>query len=206
MRVLVAVSALLVLGMSVPGCSGERDVLSFADDDLCEWVTEAEVAEFVAAEFDWDGTATEVEAVDDPTVACRWELSSADGTGGSVLVIDGGQSEDFDGNRFDYDAMMKAQGVLDYQGPVCVGDFVVGHPALSDGAVVSNWGFGQFAFGTPSVTEWLLLYLDVPGRTSAEDWTSCEGSITTGGVASEDYEPRYFAVADHFLRELGWVS
>ncbi len=129
----------------------------------------------------------------------------ADGTSGSVLVIDGGQSEDFDGNRFDYDAIMEAQGVLDYRGPVCVGDFVVGHPALSDGVVVFNGGFGQFAFGLPPGTEWLLLYLDVPGRTDEDDWTSCEGSITTGGVASEDYEPRFFAVADRFLRELGWV-
>ena len=34
-------------------------MFSFADDDLCAWVSEPEVAEFLAAEFDWDGIATE---------------------------------------------------------------------------------------------------------------------------------------------------
>jgi hypothetical protein len=48
--------------------------------------------------------------------------------------------------------------------------------------------------------------LDVPGRAEILDWTSCEGSGTTGGVASDDYEARLFAVADHFLEELGWLS
>ena len=66
-----------------------------------------------------------------------------------------------------------------------------------------NGGFGQFAFAAPPDTEWLLLSLDVPGRTG-DDWTSCDGP--TGGVASEDYEPRFFFVADHFLEELGWLS
>ena len=177
-------------------------VFSFTDDDLCEWVTEDEVAEFVAAEFDWEGMAAEVEA--DPTVACQWELSSADGTSGSVRVHDGGLSKGFGGNRFDYDAVMKSRGVLDYQGPVCVGEFVVDHPALSDGVVVHNGAIGQFAFGVPPDTEWLLLCLDVPGRTS-DDWTSCDDG-TTGGVASEDYEARFFAVVDQFLEELGWLS
>ena len=183
--------------------TGAIEVFSFSEHDLCKWVSAAEVAEFVAAEFDWEGMAAEVGAVYDPTVACQWELSSADGTSGSVRVHDGGLSEGFDGNRFDYDAVMKARGVLDYQGPVCIGEFVVDHPALSDGVVVFNGGFGQFAFGVPPDTEWLLLDLDVPGRTS-DDWTSCEG--TTGGVASEDYGVRFFAVVDQFLEELGWLS
>jgi hypothetical protein len=178
----------------VPGCSSEPDVFSFADDDLCEWVTEAEVAEFVAAEFDWDGTATEVEGVAD--FWCRWELSSADGTSGSVTVSDGGQLLDFDGNRFDYDATMEAQGVLDYtKGSDTIGEFVAGHPSLSDGAVVFNGGFGQFMFGVPPSTEWIQLWIELgdllPARTR-DDWDS--------------YELRFFAVADHFLQELGWVS
>ena len=72
--------------------------------------------------------------------------------------------------------------------------------------MVFNGAFGQFAFGVPPETDWLLLNLDVPGRTDDDNWTSCEGSITTGGVATEDYETRFFAVADRFLQELGWVS
>jgi hypothetical protein len=155
----------------------------------------------VAAEFDWNGTATKVNEYED--AAGHWELSSADGPSGSVIVADGGLSKGFDANPYNIDLEMERQGVLDYQGPVCVGDFVAGHPALSDGVVVHNGGFGNFTFAAPPDTEWLQLHLDVPGRTD-DDWTSCEGSITTGGVASEDYEPRLFAVADHFLEELGW--
>ncbi|MBT8240580.1 MAG: hypothetical protein KJN63_05075 [Acidimicrobiia bacterium] len=186
-----------------PDVGGDDEpVFSFAEHDLSEWVSEDEVAEFVAAEFDWNGTATKVNGYED--AAGHWELSSADGPSGSVIVVDGGLSEDFDGNPYNFDLRMERQGALDYQGPVCVGDFVAGHPALSDGVVVHNGGFGQFTFAVPPDTEWLLLFLDVPGRTD-DDWTSCEGSITTGGVASEDYEPRFFAVADHFLEELGWL-
>lgn len=51
----------------------------------------------------------------------------------------------------------------------------------------------------------MLLNLDALGGT-ADDWTSCEGSITTGGAAADDYEQRFFAVAEHFLEELVWLS
>ena len=51
-----AVGVGIALVVSGCGCtdddSGAAAVFSFATDDLCEWVSEAEVAEFVAAEFD----------------------------------------------------------------------------------------------------------------------------------------------------------
>lgn len=209
-RALVPAAALVLGGGWLVACDGDGEeaaggagAFSFADDDLCQWVSEAEVAEFVAAEFDWDGTARELSNKEG--AACQWELSSQDGTIGAVSVRDGALSEDFDGNPVDFDEGMEAEGTLDYRGPVCIGEFVTGHPALSDGVVVHNGGFGQFFFAVPPDTSWLLLSLDVPGQ-PGDDWTSCEGGITTGGVVSEHFEPRFFAVANHFLDELGWLS
>jgi hypothetical protein len=157
---------------------------------VCEWVSDAEVAEFVAAEFDWDGTATQAEPF--PAEACRWELSGADDPSGYVFVSDTGQWEYFSGRPYDLDAVMEAEGVVDYQGePVGIGQFVAAHPALSDGVVVHNGGFGQYAFAVPPDTEWLQLGLEVPGADPP---------------GSEDYEDQYFAVVDHFLEDLGWLS
>ena len=198
MRKLLAIVALGAFALVLSACSGreEKAVFSFAaGDDLCEWIADAEVTEFVAAEFDWDGTATNAGPYDGE--ACRWELSSPDDESGSLWVSDGGQWEDFGGKPYDQDAVMKVEGVLDYQGgPVGIGEFVAGHPALSDGVVVHNGGFGQFAFAVPPDTEWLQLGLAVPGLerdlASLKEW--------------EEYEVRFFAVVDHFLEELGWVA
>ena len=93
------VSALLFGGLVVTACSSdgssgeerseasqadtEAAVFSFADDDLCERVSEADVAEWVAAEFDWDGTAEEVGSTS-AEIACEWTLQSA---GGDLSLI-----------------------------------------------------------------------------------------------------------------------
>lgn len=177
------------------GGDGGNDVFSFAEHDLCEWVSEADVAEWVAAEFDWEGTATEVASTDE-FVACEWTLASGETDDGAVIAGDATLWRDFDDNVYDFAARMAREGVTEYpppEGRVGIGAWVVGHPAVSDGVVVHNGGFGQFAFGVPP-GPWLQLsdplHADV-------DWDD--------GVASAEYEARYFAVADHFLRELGWV-
>lgn len=167
---------------------GEQTVFRFADDDLCEWISEAEVAEFVAAEFDWDGTASELTR---PSRAgCEWGLSG--GEGGEVIAEDAALWTDFDGNPIDLNEDYQAQGVVAHEDSSegYIGVFVAGHPALSDGAVVLNGGFGQFAFGVPPRTEWVALSLSVPGE---DHW-------------DEQYEAQFFAVADHFLEQLGWLS
>lgn len=190
----VVVGTALVLG----ACGGDDDggdsveAFSFETDDMCEWVSETELADWVAAEFDWDGTAT-VTAATDEAAACQWKLESADTADGVVIAGDAARWRDFDNNLYDPDERMTEAGVVEYQEPVEIGAWVVGHPAVSDGVVVHNGGFGQFAFGVP------------PGRWL---WVSAlvyDSSDWDDGVAGEEYEARYFAVADRFLGALGWV-
>ena len=174
----------------------EMAVFSFADDDLCEWVSEEDVAEWVGAEFDWDGTVVEVGSTS-AQVACEWTLQ---GTGGIDVVVtagDGALWRDFGGNAYDFDARMRQAGLTEYPPPagvVEIGAWVVGHPAVADGVVVHNGGFGQFAFGVPP-GPWLQVSI------LSEDWDQGWDA----GAASEVYEARYFALADRFLQELGWV-
>ena len=72
---------------------------------------------------------------------------------------------------------------------------VAGHPAVSDDVVVHNGVFGQFAFGVPP-GPWLRV--SIYTEDGDENWDN--------GVAYEEYEAHYFALADRFLQELGWVS
>jgi len=180
-----------------PASAGSiEEAFSFADDDLCDWVPEAEVAEWVAAEFDWDATATEVQTIDSAD-GCEWTLASADGEDLVVAVSDASPWQDFGGNSYDFNARMAEAGVTEYlppRGSVEIGAWVVGHPAVSDGVVVHNGGFGQFAFGVPP-GPWLQVSLS---NLSDEAWDE--------GLAYEQYEGHYFAVADRFLQALDWVS
>ncbi len=178
------------LGESVPNSSIEA--FSFAEHDLCESVSADRVAEWVATEFGSTGTATPMQA----TAGCEWTVERTDADDVVVSGSDASLWQDFGGNSYDFAARMVADGVTEYPpsgGSVEIGAWVVGHPSLSDDVVVHNGGFGQFAFGTPPGP-----WLQVSIRGVAADWDD--------GVASEEYEAHYFAVADHFLRELGWVS
>ncbi len=175
----------------------QADVFSFADDDLCEWVSEAEIAEWVAAEFDLDGTASEV-GTTDAVVACEWTIESTDGEEAVVTAGDAALWRGFDGDIYDFTARMADAGVIEYpppQGSVEIGGWVVGHPAVSDDVVVHNGGFGRFAFGVPP-GPWLQV--SIYTEDGDENWDK--------GVAYEEYEAHYFALVDRFLRELGWVS
>lgn len=179
---------LCTVAMIAPSCSGDDDVetFTFADDDLCEWVSEVEVAEFVAAEFDWDGTA--VVATVEPDL-CEWTLSNAPGDTGSVTAGNAATTwRDFDGAPYDFSQLE----VIDIDGEVGtleIGAVVSGHPSLSDGVVVHNGGFGQFAFWVPSHGEYLSLAVSVDD-----------------GFWDQDHEARFFSVADLFMQELGWLS
>lgn len=201
MRVRAPMLAGAILLVPAAACGGNGDdVFSFADDDLCEWVSEDEVAEWVASEFDWRGTASAARtggAADDG--ACEWHLSSTEeGRESSwVGVEDAAQWRDFDENPYDFGARMTQSGVTAYPPPdghVEIGAWVIGHPSLTEGVVVHNGGFGMYAFGVPPgpyLQVSTLLY-------DSEDWDE--------GAAIADYEARFFAVADHFLQELGWSS
>ena len=183
------VVAVAALALAAAACSGDdtsEAAFSFESDDLCGRVSEDEVADMVAAEFDWDGAAAEVEAGPSD---CEWELTGPDR--GTVLAEDATGWRDFDDNPIDLNRNYQAEGATEYDGDqVEIGEFVIDHPALSEDVVVLNGGFGQFAFGVPPNPEWLALTVLVPG---VEDW-------------DDDYENRFFAVADRFLNELGWTQ
>ena len=190
--------ALVVSVMLVAGCSDDANdrAFSFAEHDLCDWVPEAEVVEWVAAESDWDATATEVQTID-MAAGCEWTLASAGGKDLVVTVSDASLWQDFSGNSYDFNARTAGAGVTEYspsRNSVEIGAWVVGHPAVSDGVVVHNGGFGQFAFGVPP-GPWLQVSIS---GLSDEAWDD--------GVASEEYEAHYFTVADRFLHALDWVS
>ena len=166
------------------GPTGQVEAFSFAADDLCEWVTQEEIAGFIAAAFDWDGTL-----VEQPTQGpdnSAWELVG-NGSGG-VSVYDAGQWETFGGNPVDWGAEDIVEFSDDDPDYVEIGATVSGHPALSDGVVVHNGAFGQYAFWVPPRPEYLAFSLDVPG------------------VDNMFEADRFFMVADQIIRELGWVD
>jgi hypothetical protein len=168
-----------------------EEAFSFADDDLCEWVTDEDVAEMLADVFDWSGTLTEqpkpTSRSGEPEADnCHWVLS---GNGdGHVAVYDAGQWETFGGAPFDLataDIVAYSEGDPD---SVELGAAVSGHPALSDGVVVYNGAFGQYAFWVPPRQEYLAFSLAVPG-------------------VSDVFEgDRFFMVADQLVHALGWLE
>ena len=165
------------------------DVFSFADDDLCEWVTEEEVAGFVAAAFDWDGTVTQSppDAPPGGPMTCEWQLT-ADGDPTGMLVATEARWETFGGSPYD----LAALDVVDFDDadPEDIERAAVsGHPALSEGVLVTADGWGQYAFWVPPREQYLALMMSVPGE-----------------ELSYPIDDRVFIVADQFLRELGWVD
>lgn len=161
------------------------EAFSFAEHDLCEWITPERIAEIVAAEYDWEGTATEFDGNTGfpPPGGCGWVLSGdpVSDPFANVAIWDGSSSyPEFD-VAVDYDD-------FDPDG-IEFGEWVAGHPALSDGALFALGGWGAVRFGFPSQGQVIEMMLDVPGEEFREDyWTS---------MAS---------VADRLMTELGWTS
>lgn len=184
----------LLVGMLVvaflAGCSsGQADPFDFETDDLCEWVSAEEVAGLVGEAYGWEATAVEVPP-EYPEWACQWELTGSDGRDGEVVA---GEAvwEAFGGGPYDLTGAMTT-GVVDFvdmdEEWVPIGAAVTGHPSLSDGVVVHNGGFGQFAFGVPPRDRYLQVTVIVPGE---EDWAQ--------------REPKFFAVANGIIEALGWL-
>jgi len=171
---------------TVPSAEVVEGAFTFADDDLCEWVSEDEVAEFVAAEFEWDGTAVlegASEPEEDPD-SCQWRLMSTAGEAGGVTAGNASTWEDFNNEPYDFSEVE----VVDFNedlGFVEIGSSAVsGYPSLSDGVVVHSGGFGQYAFWVPPSDEYLYLMV----------------------VIEDGDEGEFFGVADRFVRELGWLG
>jgi hypothetical protein len=166
----------------------DEDVFSFGRDDLCQWVTEDEVAEMVSAVYPWEGSAELEEPVVDDAL-CTWKLTGGDGHG-YLYADDASEWVHIGAGPYDFAAELAAEPAVEYReiGRADVWPFAVsGHPGLSEGVLVHSAGFGQMAFWVPPREEYLAFSMAVPDA---------------GDVYDED---RFFVVADAFLQELGWV-
>jgi hypothetical protein len=175
---------------TVAGCSfGQADPFDFDTDDLCDWVSAEDVAGLVGEAYGWEVAAVEVQPEYEEW-DCQWELTGPDG---EEDVVYAGEAvwEAFGGGPYDLTGAM-TKGVVDFadiaEEYVPIGASVTGHPSLSEGVVVHNGGFGQFAFGVPPRDQYLHVSAIFPGD---EDW--------------EHYEPKFFAVANGIIEALGWL-
>lgn len=139
---------------------------SFADDDLCEWITEVEIAAMVAAVYDWSGEATLVPPLD---MACRWELTGDDELPPFVGITEVDHGEDRT-RPWAEDETFSIDDVV-----------VVGHPELSEGAGYYIGLFGYFAVGVPEDGRYVGLSVMMPADTVLlEDWAT--GMIRIGDL------------------------
>ena len=167
----------------LPATSAEAQLAAFSSerDDLCEWVTGAEVAEYVtAAGFTVEGPATANEPATDDTTGwdCAWTFASGEELQLGVRARPGR-----------LDGLQELELVAEYEGPGQImepGATVVGHPALSDGVVVENTAFLRFAFYTSGRDDVLNVVF----------WTDVE---------APDFEAAIMAISDNVLSDLGWV-
>jgi len=169
---------------------GAVEVFSFADDDLCEWVTQEELTGFITEAFDWNGSAVQTPP-DSPSAKCEWRLTGDDvGEPNSVFAFDATGSE-FEGTEAE-PVDFAALDVVDFSDHTPVeGDVVAvsGHPDLSDGVVAYDYGWGMYVFWVPPRDDYLGLSLPLLNGAS-EVWA----------------DAAYFEVADQILHELGWVG
>lgn len=177
---------LLAAWVLLAGCSTAAG-FDFATDDLCEWVSADEVAGFVEDAFDVEVSAELVYG----SGRCEWRLVDDSGREAGWVGAEQAIWRSFDGVPYDMPAAFGSP--IDYAesqaAPVAIGAAVSGHPALGEGVVVHNGGFGQFAFGVPPREQYLQVSVGVEGY---DDW--------------DDLEPRFFAVADDFMEALGWLE
>lgn len=164
-------------------------VFSFAEDDLCEWISEDTLTGFVAGEFDWDGVAVEVaappeQADDEPRgrVACQWELTEP--SAGYVTIF-APTALEVGGGLANYDDV--AGFIVDQP--------VLGHPALSEGVAYIQEGWSRPAFGVPAANAYFILGDSAPGLYPSED-----------RAAQEDYWESWYVIADEIIAELGWMQ
>lgn len=161
---------------------------TFADDDLCEWVSEEKVAEFVGTEFDDPDVTVVLDensgGPENPDSCQWWFLASTapDGFG----IISAGNAEflwtDVNGVNHEY-AEVDVVEFVEEAGLIDSRDGAVsGHPSLSDGVVFFDEGWGLYTFWVPPSDEYLHVSVSFP------------------------YEDRLFGVADRFVQELGWLG
>jgi hypothetical protein len=170
------------------------DVFTFAEDNLCEWVSEEKVTSFVRSAyalsgFAWDGSvvaaAPEGSAWDLPgRDYCRWEPA-----GGGYVIARGLTPAQF-GGLVEYSEIADRSGVLL--------DAVSGHPDIADGVIAASAAFGRYGFWLQGSDE--VLGLEV---VLMDSLTSPENGAD--GIDWLQQEKMLFHVANSFLRWMNWV-
>ena len=185
---------------TVPPVEIVEGAFTFADDDLCEWVSVEMVAEFVATEFDDpDVTVVLDESSGGPENpdSCQWWFlaGTAPDEFGSVSAEDAEflwtdvNSVNHEYSEAEVVEFVEEIGVIDSRDGA-----VSGPPSLSDGVVFFDEGWGMYTFWVPPSDEYLSVSVVFPREESedGDDWA--------------DYEDRVFGVADRFVQELGWLG
>ncbi|MDJ0497755.1 MAG: hypothetical protein QNJ89_07995 [Acidimicrobiia bacterium] len=178
------------------------EALTFADDDLCEWVAADRIAAFFSSAYessvdDWDGTAEVQQSRDLEPDECWWRLATTtdddyfsvhawNANPGVVLLP--AEIVEYEG------------GLVGYPGPTASG-----HPALSEGVVVQSAGWGIYTFWVPPSDNYLALSISRVTQTSSGTEVSQGLDSLATGQARIEKQVRFFSFADQLLRELGWV-
>ena len=199
-----AVSAIVVLSVLALGAGAcgddddETEVFSFMTDDLCGWISEAEVAEFVREAYaqsgvEWNGGVAAAEpdgsAWDLPgRDYCRWVP-----TGGGYVIARG-----LDPSMF-FDPVEEFSEIADEVGSLGFAGFAVsGHPDLADGVIAANAAFGRYGFWLEGTDE--VLGLEAVLEQVAED------PLEPDGIDWAQQQRMLFHIANSFLTEMGWTS
>lgn len=125
-------------------------VFSFGRDRLCDWFSAEKIAELVAAEYDWNGTATE-RGPERYGLGCAWTLSGEGERNGVVL-------EHATPAEAPFVEHVPENG---YSGAE-YGVGVSGHPELSDGVIYYRGNMTAASFGVPD-RGFVTVLIWVPG-------------------------------------------
>lgn len=184
------VVALAVLGLLLASCSSEERVFEFAEDDLCDWITEEEVTDFArqayeAVGVDWNGSATltKEDWFEDPIeYECEWSLSGSGFEGGLIYV-------------YTHPVSRSTEAVTAYADLsvpyIPLDGTVAEHPEFDEEVMIGNHAFGRYAFWVPTSDQQLVLSVALGADIELEGYR---------------FEVPLFVVANGFLEAMHWTS
>lgn len=158
-------------------------VFVHGEDDLCEWITEEDVARFAreahaAIGAEWDGEAALSQA-DWGEAECHWMLLQG--------YERGGVSAEFVSVRADnHDDVVDYADLLEFNS--LQGEPVSGHPDLPAGVLLVGQAYGRYAFWLPGMDDAVML------------------TVHLDQADQDAHDTALFAVANGFLEALGWTE
>jgi hypothetical protein len=162
------------------------DVFVFGEDDLCELVTEDEVAEYARDAYEavgeeWNGTATLTREhwFEDPIeYECEWSLSGSDG----LIYVYTEPASRSGGQTIAYAELSESH--------IPMSGTVVEHPEFDDDVMIQNHAFGRYGFWVPESEGQMVLSVSLGRDVELEDY---------------GWEVPLFVVANRFLDEMNWT-